>query len=144
MGYEVRYRTTSRQRVTLTARGVVFAAGAIGTNELLRSCKDSGALPRISDRLGRVFRTNSEALQGATSSDRHVDYSHRPQITGGIFPDESTMIQSVTLGPVGGLTRFLLAQMTPQGPARRRARMLGGLIVQHPRFPLTALRPTAR
>ena len=41
-----------KRRRTLTARGVVVAAGALGTNNLLANCRHSGALPRLSDRLG--------------------------------------------------------------------------------------------
>ena len=143
LGYEVVYAAGRRARGKLTARGVVFSAGAIGTNELLRACKDSGALPRVSDRLGRVFRTNSEAVMGVTADDPGADYSQRVQITGGMFPDDETMIQSMTWGPAGGLVRLLMAQMTPQGRARRRGRSLAGKVVSNPRFPLTALRPNA-
>ena len=46
----------------LRARGVVVAAGALGTNRLLQRCKLSGSLPRISDRLGYLVRTNSESI----------------------------------------------------------------------------------
>lgn len=45
-----------------TARGVVFAGGAVATNELLADCKHRGSLPRISDRLGHLVRTNSETF----------------------------------------------------------------------------------
>ena len=49
-----------KQRDTLTARGVVVSAGAVGSNWLLRYCKDLGSLPNLSDRLGEVVRTNSK------------------------------------------------------------------------------------
>jgi cholesterol oxidase len=143
LGYEVIYMGARRSRVKLTARGVIFSGGAIGTNELLRACKDSGALPRISDRLGRLFRTNSEAVMAATATDPRLDYTQRPQITGGIYPDDETTIQSMTPGPEGELFRLLFAQMTPKGRGRRRARSLAAKIVTHPRVPLTALRPGA-
>jgi cholesterol oxidase len=42
----------NRDKRTLRAKGVVIAAGALGTNRLLQRCKLSGSLPRISDRLG--------------------------------------------------------------------------------------------
>ena len=50
-----------------TAGGVVVAAGALGTNQLLANCKHGGALPRISDRLGHLVRTNSESIQAVTA-----------------------------------------------------------------------------
>ena len=55
-----------KDRRTVTAQQVVFAAGAWGTQRLLHTLRDSGALPRLSDRLGHLTRTNSEALGGAT------------------------------------------------------------------------------
>lgn len=56
-----------RQRQqTIKARGVIFTAGALGTNLLLANCKHSGSLPRISNRLGHGVRTNSESVLAAT------------------------------------------------------------------------------
>jgi cholesterol oxidase len=47
---------------SITARGVVVAAGALGTNQLLAYCKHVGGLPRISDHRQGV-RTNSESIR---------------------------------------------------------------------------------
>ena len=70
-GYEVRSERSGglirRRRETITARGVVVSAGAMGTNYLLRRCKESGSLPNLSERLGEVVRTNSEALLAVTA-----------------------------------------------------------------------------
>ena len=55
-----------RKRRTLTAGGVVVAAGALGTNALLRRCKDKEQLPRLSERLGYLVRTNCEAILAVT------------------------------------------------------------------------------
>ena len=44
----------------------MIAAGALGTNKLLARCKRAGSLPRVSDRLGRCVRTNSEAILAVT------------------------------------------------------------------------------
>ena len=43
-----------KERSTLTAGGVIVAAGALGTNELLARCRLSGSLPAISSRSGRA------------------------------------------------------------------------------------------
>jgi cholesterol oxidase len=53
-----------RSRGVLTANNVVVAAGTWGTHQLLHR-KDEGTLPHLSDRLGMLTRTNSEALCGA-------------------------------------------------------------------------------
>jgi cholesterol oxidase len=55
----------SRQPRTLTSRAVVFSASSLGTMELLFRLKDNGSLPRISNRLGKHVRTNSESIIGA-------------------------------------------------------------------------------
>ncbi len=59
---EARSPDSARGRAEYTARGVVFAGGAVATNELLADCKHRGSLPRISDRLGHLVRTNSETF----------------------------------------------------------------------------------
>ncbi len=51
-----------RRRRTIKARGVIVAAGPLGTNKLLQRCRLGGSLPRISDRLGELVRTNSESI----------------------------------------------------------------------------------
>ena len=55
-----------RRRKTFTARGVIFAAGPLGTNKLLAACKLHGSLPHLSHRVGDLVRTNSEAILAVT------------------------------------------------------------------------------
>src|ERR1035438_10919189 len=47
-----------------TCRGVVFAASALGTLDLLFRLKERGSLPGISGQLGNRVRTNCESLIG--------------------------------------------------------------------------------
>ena len=51
-GYEITTERPARgcgaDRRTFTARGVVFAAGPLGTNKLLAACRLHGSLPRVS------------------------------------------------------------------------------------------------
>lgn len=77
-----------RQRRELTAGGVVVCAGALGTNELLRRCKDRGWLPMISDQLGELVRTNSEAITAATAP--AGDHRSAVAITASIYPEAAT------------------------------------------------------
>ncbi len=53
-----------RHEPTLSARHVVFAAGALGTQRLLFDLVDRGRLPDVSKRLGELTRTNREAIVG--------------------------------------------------------------------------------
>ena len=58
------WQVVTRRR-TFRCGQVMLAAGALGTQRLLHAMKDTGVLPRLSDRLGALTRTNSEALLGA-------------------------------------------------------------------------------
>ncbi|GAA2078278.1 GMC family oxidoreductase [Aeromicrobium halocynthiae] len=100
-GYEVEYRRTNkrfRRRRTLTAEQVVFSASTMGTQKLLHKMKDAGVLPEVSDRLGVLTRTNSEALLGAIADGKDVDYSEGVAITSSFHPDEHTHIEPCRYG----------------------------------------------
>ena len=93
-GYDVHVRFTkartgraSATRV-LTAEQVVFAASSLGTQRLLHRMRDEGHLPRISQRLGFLSRTNSESILGAIAPDTGTDYSQGIAITSSFHPDE--------------------------------------------------------
>src|SRR2546429_2396270 len=79
-----------RRRQTLTARGVVFAAGPLGTNQLLANCRHSGALPRLADRIGRVVRTNSESVQAVTAPGGNPGLTEAGAITPRLSPRPPT------------------------------------------------------
>ncbi|MGC0338495.1 GMC family oxidoreductase N-terminal domain-containing protein [Streptomyces sp. SLBN-8D4] len=102
---------------TFKARKVVIAAGTYGTQTLLHRMKAGGQLPYISDRLGELTRTNSEALVGAQTDNRRyrkatgapkVDFTQGVAITSSIHPDENTHIEPVRYGKgsnsMGGLS----------------------------------------
>jgi cholesterol oxidase len=118
-GYAVRAERPGgwidKRRRTLTARGVVVAAGAVGSNWLLRRCKDFGALPRLSERLGDRVRTNSEALVAITSRNDTHDFHHTVAITSSIYPDSDTHIEAVTYGVAGNAMGVLFTSLTGGG-----------------------------
>ncbi len=84
-----------QRRRVFTASHVVFSAGALGTARLLLRMRDAGALARLSPRLGLHFRTNSEALVGATARGVGVDYSQGVAISSSYQPDSHTHIEPV-------------------------------------------------
>jgi cholesterol oxidase len=90
-----------RDRQVTTTRGVVVAAGALGTNRLLQRCRLNGSLPRLSDRLGELVRTNSEAILAVTLPKDAPAISSRVAITGSIYPDADTHIETVIYGEAG-------------------------------------------
>ncbi len=104
-GYEIVTERTGawlrKERQTHTAGAVVLAGGPLGTNRLLQRCVHNGSLPKVSTRLGELVRTNSEAVLAVTAKDPDVDYSKRVAISGSIYPDENTHIETVSYGHAG-------------------------------------------
>jgi cholesterol oxidase len=100
-GYEVETRRTNkrfRPHRTITAEQVIFSASTMGTQKLLHAMRDTGSLPRVSQRLGLLTRTNSEALLGSIADGDDVDYSEGVAITSSFHPDEHTHIEPCRYG----------------------------------------------
>jgi cholesterol oxidase len=135
-GYAVRSERSGawlrRRRQTLTAKGVVVAAGALGTNQLLADCKHGGSLPRLSDRLGEVVRTNSESIQAVTARSDDHDFSRSVAITSSIYPDPDTHIEVVTYGEGGDGISRLFTPMTGEGTRLTRPLKWIAAIAGHP------------
>jgi cholesterol oxidase len=121
-----------KRRRTFRARGVVVAAGALGTNKLLAACKHGGALPRISDRLGYVVRTNSESIQAVTATSDAVDFSKSVAISSSIYPDPETHIEVVSYGRNGDAMSRLFTTMTGGGTRVTRPLKWIGAMLRHP------------
>jgi cholesterol oxidase len=125
-GYRVDVAATGpgrRNRRTITADQVVFAAGTYGTQKLLHTMKATGTLPRLSGRLGFLTRTNSEAILGVERfSSRGDDHSRGVAITSSFHPDDDTHIEPTRYGPgsnaMGALRTFLVDGASPDGSGR--------------------------
>ncbi|GAA2585892.1 GMC family oxidoreductase N-terminal domain-containing protein [Streptomyces sp. LARHCF252] len=154
-GYAVATLPTDDRRKakgrTYTARKVVLAAGTYGTQTLLHRMKAGGQLPYISDKLGELTRTNSEALVGAQTDDRRyrkahgarkADFTRGVAITSSIHPDENTHIEPVRYGKgsnsMGGLS---ILQVPYARGASGTSRVLGFLAhaAKHPMLVLRSL-----
>lgn len=111
-----------------TAPDVVFAAGTYGTQKLLHRMKSKGRLPRISDRLGSLTRTNSEALLGVerTTTDG-PDHSKGLAITSSFHPDAETHIEPTRYGAGSGAMGLLRTLLVDGGNGPRWWRFLGML-----------------
>lgn len=111
-------------RQSVLADHVVVAAGAWGSQRLLHGCRASGALPKLSARLGEFTRTNSEALVGATlpKVSSAVDGSRGVAITRSFHPDADTHVENVRYG-AGSNAMGLLATLLVDGRADRRTRI---------------------
>jgi cholesterol oxidase len=122
-----------RGRRTLTARGVVVAAGALGTNKLLQRCRLGGSLPKISPRLGELVRTNSEMILAVTVPDDYPeDLTKRVAISSSIYPDPHTHIETVSYGHAGDSMSTLYTLLVGDGTRATRPLKLLGQIVRHP------------
>jgi cholesterol oxidase len=131
-----------RDRRTVRARGVVIAAGALGTNKLLARCKRAGSLPRVSDRLGRCVRTNSEAILAVTlPKDHAAELVKRVAITSSVYPDPDTHIETVTYGDAGDSMSLLYTLMVGDGTRITRPLKLLGTIARHPLRLLRTISP---
>jgi cholesterol oxidase len=120
-GYEVRTRRTGSHRSrTFSAEQVVFAANSLGTQRLLHRLRDRGRLPGISDRLGTLARTNSEAVLAVKSRTDDVDYSAGVAITSSIHPDDSTHVEPVRYGRGSNLMGLLMTVLVDAEHGRRR------------------------
>ena len=125
-GYEVQARWTkaklSRRTAvtTFTADQVVFSAASLGTQKLLHRLKLEGDLPRLSDRLGHLTRTNSESILGAIAPDTSVDYSTGVAITSSFHPDADTHIEPVRYGRGSNFMALMQTVLTDgDGPLPR-------------------------
>jgi cholesterol oxidase len=121
-------------RRTVTARGVIVAAGALGTNKLLQRCRLGGALPRVSVRLGELVRTNSEVILAVTVPDDYPDdLTRRVAITSSIYPDPHTHIETVSYGKDGDSMNALYTLLVGDGTRMTRPLKLLAQIFRHPK-----------
>lgn len=130
-------RTGSRirkGRKTYSATNVVLAAGTWGTQNLLHKMKDTGALPRLSPKLGELTRTNSESIVGAAklTVDPDMDLTRGVAITSSFHPSPNTHIEPCRYGKGSNAMGMLQTLMTDGGgPIPRWLKFLLALIA-HP------------
>ena len=136
-GYEVESVRSGawlrKERRVHRARGVVLAAGPLGTNTLLQRCRLGGSLPRISNRLGELVRTNSEAILTVTvPEEQAAGFTKRVAITSSIYPDPHTHIETVSYGEDGDSMRMFYTLLVGDGTRVTRPLKLLAQILLHP------------
>ncbi|MDQ1322653.1 MAG: cholesterol oxidase [Actinomycetota bacterium] len=113
-------RWVRKHTSTFTADHVILAAGTWGTQKLLFAMRDTGRLPKLSDRLGLLTRTNSESIVGAAryQASPDLDLTHGVAITSSIHPTPDTHIEPVRYGKGSNAMGLLQTLMTDgSGPA---------------------------
>jgi cholesterol oxidase len=136
-GYIVRTRKTTgllrgRRGLTFRTKGLVLAAGALGTNTLLLDMKRKGRLPNLPDPLGRYARTNSETMLGVRSLAEGADYSRGVAITSSVHPDDETHLEPVRFGQGHDAMCVLVAALTDGGKKTPRVLRWLGNELRHP------------
>ncbi len=110
--YEVVYERTTdwlrKRRFAVRAQNVVVAAGVLGTVDLLLRCRDeTRSLPLLSEHVGKLVRSNSEALMGVTAREENGDFSEGIAITSHFWVDEVTSVEPVRYPRGSSLMRHL-------------------------------------
>jgi cholesterol oxidase len=109
-----------------------MSAGALGTNRLLAKCKLGGSLPRISDRLGQLVRTNSESILAVQLPEGNLRPWNDVAISASIHPSHDTHIEFVTYGRRGDTMALLYTLLTGKGTRVTRPLMWLGNVLRHP------------
>jgi cholesterol oxidase len=122
----------TRRRSFTARKGVVVAAGALGSTRLLLRQRLEGHLPRLSDRVGHLVRTNSESILGVTAPDDAHDFSQTVAISSSIYPDPHTHVEPVTYGAGGGAIGLLSTLLVGDGTRITRPLRFLGQCLRHP------------
>jgi len=127
-GYEVRtvgsMVGSGHKPRRFTCRGVVFAASALGTMDLLFRLQKKGSLPAISNQLGNRVRTNAESMIGVRVPGVREDLSKGVAIGSGIYLDQFTHIEAMKYPEGADALGFLCTLLTNGRPGWSRIVLL--------------------
>lgn len=110
--------------------------------------KTGGQLPYLSEKLGELTRTNSEALVGAQTNnrryrkatgERQVDFTRGVAITSSVHPDENTHIEPVRYGKGSNSMGGLSILQVPYAEGSSRALAWLANAARHPLLVLRSL-----
>ncbi len=121
-----------KRRKRIRTRGIVLAAGALGTMELMLNCRETGRLPRLSERVGAVVRTNSEVMTGYSAKGKKNFDCSGVAITSGLYVNEDTHIEPVRYPKGSDVMSFLTLPLIDKGKGLPRPIKLLLHILRHP------------
>ncbi len=119
------------KKIKYKAKGIVFAAGVLGTMNLLLKIKNDSLLA-LSDTLGKGIRTNSESLIGVTTFDKKTSFSEGIAIGSIINIDENRHIEPVKYSKGSGFWRLLMAPMVQGNTVMQRVGKMVLDIIKNP------------
>ncbi len=122
----------SKKSRTFQARGVVVAAGALGTlNLLLKQKYKYATLPLLSDKLGHELRTNSETLCAVSGAKEKLN--NGLAITSVFSPDAQTHVEVVKYPDNSNAMKWFFSLAVPgAGSSLKRSWMLLQKTILHP------------
>lgn len=109
-GYKVKIKSSTKffkRTKSITAKGVIFSGGVLGTIKLLLKLKKSGSLPRLSEKTGQEIRTNNETLISITSLKKDIDVSKGIAIGSILHTDENTHLEICRYSEGSGFWKLL-------------------------------------
>jgi cholesterol oxidase len=124
----------NKRKTTFNAKGIIVAAGALGTLELLLKQKYRYAtLPDLSDKLGHQLRTNAETLCAVSGASQKLN--NGLAITSVFKPDPDTHVEIVKY-PDGSnaMKWFFGLSVGGAGTSMKRTMMLLMKSITHPRL----------
>lgn len=127
------YVVDTANGVSLSAKKVFLSAGVLGTLELLFRCRDElKTLPGISRQLGKVVRTNSEAIPGILSNDPETDLTEGTGISTHFYANADTHITQNRFARGWEFMKWYMGPLVDDPvPWRRSLRTLGQMML-HP------------
>jgi cholesterol oxidase len=129
-----------RDRQSHTTRGVVFAGGAVGTNELLADCKHGGSLPQVSDCLGELVRTNSETVLALRLPEDRKTWND-VAASSRVIIDGDTQLEFLTYGRSADLLSLFFTVLVGDGAHLIRVLKWLARVARHPMQWLSTLWP---
>ena len=90
------------------------------------------SLPRLSPRVGRDVRTNSESLLGVTTLDRSKSFSDGVAISSIVATDPHSHLEVVRYASGSGFWRLLVCPLVSGGSVFGRAARMLGLLLRRP------------
>jgi cholesterol oxidase len=138
-GYAVTYKKSTSvfsSRITLKCQAIIFAAGVLGTVDLLLKLSQS-SLPKISRMIGRRVRSNSESFFGITSFDQGTTFSDGVAIGSILSTDDCSNLEPVRYPSGSGFFRLFTSPLVYGNNILSR---LGGIFVNFLKHPFQNMR----
>jgi cholesterol oxidase len=125
-----------RKYPPIRTKNIVLAGGVLGSLELLFHCRDiTKTLPNVSPELGKVVRTNSEAIVGVLSDDNELDLTCGTAISSHFYPDEHTHITQNRFPNGYNFMKFFTGPLVDHpNPAIRSIKTLVAIFLHPARF----------